>query len=445
MTCQSARQFQNPLPPAVARALTDLAQPAERVASTNIAPAQRLHCSIVRSGNQLLCVILPGDQLLSLQQLSRHTDQDWLPDPQLQQQLSQQLACQRLPALPSLLNMPVLLAGVPEDASVLYVESGLADQLLKLNTAAWLSLTKGCSRANISQPLTLTPQPKDMASLSHLTARRIEQQLGKPLEIPPLPAAARQILLLKNKPDAHADELTAIIETDPALSAQLLSWASSPLYAAGKLHSVEDAIVRVLGFDQVMQLALSLALGKACSLPTGYERWMHRHWQQALRCASLVDGLVRRMPANQRPEAGLAYLCGLLHNFGLLLLGHLFPHYFQLLQQHEHANSHLASWQIEQSLLGLSCSDICATLMLKWHMPEELVTAIAWQHTEQYSGPHASYPRLLRLARQLQQADQALPPSHDSLCQQLQLDPAQAQEELKRLRQAEQALRSFVS
>lgn len=445
MTCQSARQFQNPLPPAVARALTDLAQPAERVASTNIAPAQRLHCSIVRSGNQPLCVILAGDRLLSLQQLARHSGQDCQPDPQLHQQLRQQLACQQLPALPALLNMPILLAGVPEDAAALYVESGLAGQLLKLNTADWLSLTRDCARADISQPLAITQQPQDLASLSHLTARRIERQLGKPLEIPPLPAAARQILLLKNKPDAHVDELTAIIETDPALSAQLLSWASSPFYAAGKVHSVEDAITRVLGFEQVMQLALGLALGKACSLPAGYEHWMHRHWQQALRCASLIEGLVRRMPTGQRPEPGLAYLCGLLHNFGHLLLGHLFPHDFLLLQQHEQANAHLVSWQVEQRLLGLTRNHICATLMLKWHMPEELVTAIAWQHTEQYSGPHASYPRLLRLARKLQHSDPPLPTSHDSLYQQLQLDPTQAQEALHRLRQAEQALRTFVS
>lgn len=54
-----------------------------------------------------------------------------------------------------------------------------------------------------------------------------------------------------------------MVETDPALAAQVVSWAASPYYASpGKIRSVEDAIVRVLGFDLVINLALGLALGK---------------------------------------------------------------------------------------------------------------------------------------------------------------------------------------
>lgn len=59
-----------------------------------------------------------------------------------------------------------------------------------------------------------------------------------------------------------------MVETDPALAAQVVSWAASPYYASpGKIRSVEDAIVRVLGFDLVINLALGLALGKTLSLP----------------------------------------------------------------------------------------------------------------------------------------------------------------------------------
>ena len=42
-------------------------------------------------------------------------------------------------------------------------------------------------------------------------------------------------------------DLADVVETDPSLAAQVVSWAASPYYAApGKIRSVEDAIGRVL-------------------------------------------------------------------------------------------------------------------------------------------------------------------------------------------------------
>ena len=53
------------------------------------------------------------------------------------------------------------------------------------------------------------------------------------------------------------------METDPALAAQVVVGRPRPTAAPGKIRSVEDAIVRVLGFDLVINLALGLALGRA--------------------------------------------------------------------------------------------------------------------------------------------------------------------------------------
>ena len=40
----------------------------------------------------------------------------------------------------------------------------------------------------------------------------------------------------------------------------------------------------------------------------------------------LMAELCRAIPVDKRPTQGIAYLCGLLHNFGYLVLGHVFPH-----------------------------------------------------------------------------------------------------------------------
>lgn len=280
----------------------------------------------------------------------------------------------------------------------------------------------------------------------NLTVRRIEQRLGKTLEIPPLSLTAQKILKLRASPDIHVDQLTAIIEADPALAAQVMSWAASPYYASkGKISSVEDAIVRALGFDMVMGLALGLALGKKFSLPRSLQDDSIVHWKRALLCASLIEGLLRQLPAAQRPEPGLAYLTGLLHNFGYLLLAYLFPPYFGMIQTHQQNNPELCPLQIDQELLGMTRNDICASLMHLWNMPEELIVAIAEQSNRNYQGSYDNYVQLLQLANLLLNSEQ----NDDSeeqlqlLCQALGLQPEAAQQALDRVLAAQEALRSL--
>lgn len=283
------------------------------------------------------------------------------------------------------------------------------------------------------------------ADIALLTVRRIEQRLGKPLEIPPLSLTAQKILQLRANPDIHIDELTAVIETDPALAAQVMSWAASPLYAAPcKICSIEDAITRVLGFDLVMNLALGLALGKKFSLPHTFRQDNIDYWKHALYSATLIEGLVRQMPAAARPEAGLAYLAGLLHNFGYLLLAQLFPSYFSLIQQYQADHPEALPQEADQHLLGITREAICTSLMQIWGMPAELKVAVSEQNNPDYSGEHATYAHLVQLATLLlAPVDTINPEQLQHLCLGLRLTPEQAHQALDRVLAAEQALRSL--
>ena len=107
------------------------------------------------------------------------------------------------------------------------------------------------------------------------------------------------------------------------------------------------------------------------------------------------------MPRAQRPEAGLTYLAGLLHNFGYLLLAHVFPPHFSLICRHLEVNPHLCHSYVEQHLLGISREQIGAWLMRYWDMPDELSTALRFQHDPTYDGQYAEYPNLVCLAVRL--------------------------------------------
>ena len=91
----------------------------------------------------------------------------------------------------------------------------------------------------------------------------------------------------------------------------------------------------------------------------------------------------------------------MLHNFGYLLLAHVFPPHFSLICRHLEVNPHLCHSYVEQHLLGISREQIGAWLMRYWDMPDELCTALRFQHDPTYDGQYAEYPNLVCLAVRL--------------------------------------------
>lgn len=234
--------------------------------------------------------------------------------------------------------------------------------------------------------------------------RRIEQVY----ELPPMPEMARRVLQLRNNPDASINELAAIVEIDPSLAAQVVRYAASPFYAyRGKINSIHDAITRVLGFDMVMNMALGLATGKSFHNPCDGPLGLQAFWQHAVYTATLAQALAKRMPPKLRPQPGMAYLAGLLHNFGFLLLGHMFPPEFKLLNKLVAAHPETPVTALEkcvlgmgqaQNLLEMGHAQIGAWLMQSWCMPEEIIVTLREHHNPDYAGDHALFPHLVMLA-----------------------------------------------
>lgn len=239
-------------------------------------------------------------------------------------------------------------------------------------------------------------------SLRRFTALRIRQRLQETLELPPLPATAERIIRMRSNPNASTLELSRIVESDPSLAAQVVSWANSPYYAApGKITSVKDAIVRVLGFDLVSNMAVGLILGRTVNVPRERVYGDTPYWMQAVYCSTAVDAIIRLLPPRQRPSQGLAYLSGLLHNFGYLVLAHTFPPHFVSICRYVEANPAISHVAIDHHLVGVSREQIGAWLMQCWNMPEALSTALRRQHDPDYDGPHHVYAHLVFIALRL--------------------------------------------
>src|SRR5690606_1589310 len=151
----------------------------------------------------------------------------------------------------------------------------------------------------------------------------------------------------------------------------------------------------------VGSLARGLSLAKSLERPRHGPGAVVPYGQQAGNGASLMEGLVKAMPADYRPSMGLAYLCGLLSNYGYLVLAHVFPPYFSAINRCIEANPHVEPWQVDQHLVNVTRETIASQLMECWSMPDEIVAGLRWQHQPEFSGDFSVYSRLLFVANQL--------------------------------------------
>lgn len=287
-------------------------------------------------------------------------------------------------------------------------------------------------------------------SIRNFTTLRIKQRLEETLEIPPLPQTAQRILALRSNPNANVGDLAEIVEMDASLAAQIVSWASSPYYAApSKIRSVQDAISRVLGFELVSNLAVGMALGNTLSLPKDFPDGFTPYWLQSVYCSTVIEAIVRLIPADKRPSQGLACLAGLLHNFGYLVLAHIFPPHFSAICRHVEANPAISHVAIDHHLLGVTREQISAWLLQLWNMPKEICVGIRFQHEPDYQGEHCVYANLILIAmRELRQhgiGDAPLEAVPIAIYQRFDLNPIEVMEVVQKIVAADEELKQIAA
>jgi HD-like signal output (HDOD) protein/prolyl-tRNA editing enzyme YbaK/EbsC (Cys-tRNA(Pro) deacylase) len=383
----------------------------ERASDADI-PADAVQTVLLQDGSHHLLVLHAPDTLLDLNAVNHLTG--WhlramsCADVR---KLCQQHQMQRTPALPAALGIPTLVDQRILDRETVLLSSGDQLRWLRLTPDQFRQSLTGATLGEFSIPLSSLRHAKldncdDVEQISkaiaNFTQLRIKQRLEETLEFPPLPDTAQRIIKLRVDPYADMRSLTNIVELDPSLAAQVVSWAASPYYASpGKIKSVHDAIVRVLGFDLVLNLALGLALGKSINLPKDAPRGFTPYWQQAVFAATAVESLVGCIHAEHRPTIGLSYLTGLLHNFGLLVLAEVFPPHFSSYCRFQEANPRLNYEPIERQLLGITHDQLAAWLMRLWTLPEEVCIGLRYQNDAEYAGPHHAFANLMFVALRL--------------------------------------------
>jgi HD-like signal output (HDOD) protein len=311
-------------------------------------------------------------------------------------------------AIPGYYGLPSVVDAQLKDKAVVALATEVPGEYVRATGAQvhQLCLSHASFEAEFCAELVGTPQTRDadeahiFRAIESFTTRRIEARLDETLVIPPLPETAQRIIALQQDPNFDLSDLVTIIESDPAVSARLMGWANSAFYGNGTpSKTLNDAIMRVLGFDLVFNMALGMSIGATLNLPASHVSGASPYWLDAVYTAATMEALARHSTLADVLNPGTCYLIGLLSNFGTLVIGHVFPPQYESICRLTEANPLIAYPYIDQHVLHLNREVIAASLLELWELPDEITTPVRFQNIEAYQGSFQSYVELLQLSQ----------------------------------------------
>ena len=193
-------------------------------------------------------------------------------------------------------------------------------------------------------------------------------------------------------PNSSISEAVELLQSDGALSASILRFSNSALFSPTERNeSIEMALQQIV-FQETLKL-VGAALSKQVFMRDldAYGITADSYWRYSYFTAIFMG--------KQAPICGIkantAYLIGLLHSIGRVVINEL----LRAKKIEVYWDSHISPDQWETATIGFS-SEIAGSVLLKsWEFPEEVYECIARQSDTEASEPDEDI--LLNFAREI--------------------------------------------
>jgi HD-like signal output (HDOD) protein len=188
-----------------------------------------------------------------------------------------------------------------------------------------------------------------------------------------------------------------VIDNDAALAMRLLKIVNSAFYGfPAKISSISTAI-SMIGMRELQNLTLATVVIERFSELPGQLFSIHDFWSKNLRCALLARELDAVLG---KQHVDTAFLCGLVHNIGQLVMYRRIPVLARevdlLMQAQISAEADEAS--IEERVIGFDHYQLGAELCRLWKLPEVVIESIRLHRYLDYIGNFANIATIARIA-----------------------------------------------
>lgn len=202
-------------------------------------------------------------------------------------------------------------------------------------------------------------------------AEKIVQATG---DLPTMPHVANLVMEKLSDPNATAKDLHKIISQDQALAARVLKISNSPFYGCARtVTNLTDALV-VMGFDSIRSLVVASAMQDFFKKFGLSEKLL---WEHSIACGGIAKRVAKRVKYSKIEEA---FLGGLLHDIGKVVLNLKMPDQMLQIVQDVYNDSDATFLEIEERNFGFNHAQVGRLIARKWNFTDTIEEAIGFHH-----------------------------------------------------------------
>jgi HD-like signal output (HDOD) protein len=231
-----------------------------------------------------------------------------------------------------------------------------------------------------------------------MNRNQMQAKLQTIYNLPTLPVIAMEANRLLLDSNLPIEQLMNLLEKDPALVAKILRLVNSSFYGFRcKINNLQHAVT-LLGYNTIRNAVVTVAVMDTLTLKKqlqGFE--IDTFWRHAIEVAVISRYLAvntRLVPAED------AFICGLLHDIGKVVLANFFPQELgRLLSRIQETGEAFA--EVERSLSYWPHNHIGSYLAQIWLLPDALVQSIKHHHSGPTNAPAADLVTLVDVGNRL--------------------------------------------
>ena len=213
-------------------------------------------------------------------------------------------------------------------------------------------------------------------------------------KIPSPPLVVTRVLRMLKDPDFGVRQLSRVISDDPSLASRTLALSRSPRYGLRRPPQTVHEAILVLGLQTLRNVVLATA---AQSFLARNSKIARKLWSHSLAAALAARMLARR---SGFADSELAFLAGLLHDVGEMVLLHGDPRGFEQIIEDVQLDK-VSLVDKEKEVYAFDHASIGVALLEFWNIDAQISDAVL-RHHERDGKPEAqSLKTILRMADHL--------------------------------------------
>jgi HD-like signal output (HDOD) protein len=205
------------------------------------------------------------------------------------------------------------------------------------------------------------------------TLERLFRRIG---ELSALPSVAQRVVRVASDRQADARDLVQVVEQDPTLAIRILRSVNSSHYGLRSQVTDLQSAIALLGFDEVRNLALTVYVARLSDGGEPYRCFSRANLWKHMVATAVLARMIAATCHRGNPEE--AYVVGLLHDVGLLLMEQYLQRQFR--QIIDDACDRCTLVKAEFRTLTFDHTDLSAYVAWQSGLSESMCTAIAYHH-----------------------------------------------------------------